>query len=174
LSKNPLPAQKEEFFTEHLPYEITLMRETYPLLLVPRPWAVHNAVIVAFLNSSRLLIEFFKNKQSCDFDPRMFTKPTFQVNTRFVRDSIMPIMNSQIMHLSAKRTKVMAEKIGEKLWEEIRDDLQAEIERFEKALRPDYQVKWPLKPAQTISVLQVQSQSSFPTFTTFVPGQTII
>jgi hypothetical protein len=108
------------------------MRETYPLLLVPRPWAEHNAFIVAFLNSSRLLIEFFKNKSSCDFDPRMFTKSTFQLDTRFVPDSIMPIVNSQIMRLSAKRTKVMAEKIGEKLWKEIHDDLQAEITRFKK------------------------------------------
>jgi len=86
----------------------------------------------------------------------------------------VPIINSQIMHLSAKRTKVMAKKIGEKLWKEIRDDLQAEITRFERALAPDYQARWPLKAAQTVAVLQVQSQSSFPTFTSFVPGQTTI
>jgi hypothetical protein len=163
-NKRPLPSRTDDFFTEHLPYEITLVKETYPLLLTPRPWAEHNAFIVAFLNSSRLLIEFFKNKTSCDFDPRMFTKATFQLNTRFVRDSILPIINSQIMHLSAKRTKVLDEKIGESLWTEIRDALVEEVTRFERALLPDYQKKWPLKPAQTILIPAVQSQSSFPTF----------
>jgi len=143
------------------------MRQTYPLLLVPKPWAQHNAYIVAFLNSSRLLIEFFKNKPSCDFDPRMFTKSTFRPNTRFVRDSMLPIINSQVMHLSAKRTKVMGAKIGEKLWKEIRDDLQAEITRFENALHPDWKEKWPLVADQMIGLEPHQSQSSFPTFTTF-------
>jgi hypothetical protein len=61
MGKSALPYQKNDFIEEHLPYEITLMRESYKLALIPRPWAEHNSDIVAFLNASRNLIEFFKN-----------------------------------------------------------------------------------------------------------------
>jgi hypothetical protein len=56
MGKSALPYQKNDFT-----YEITLMRESYKLALIPRPWAEHNSYIVAFLNASRNLIEFFKN-----------------------------------------------------------------------------------------------------------------
>lgn len=174
MSKKPLPSQKEEFFTEHLPYEITLMKESYDLLLDPRPWAMHNALIVAFLNSSRLLIEFFKNKPSCDFDPRMFAKSTFQLNTQCVPNGTLSDINAQIMHLSAKRTKVSADKLDETFWKRTRDGLATEITRFERALHPDFQPKWPLKPDQVISVSPVRSQSSFPTFERIVTGPATI
>jgi hypothetical protein len=164
MSKKPLPEQKKEFFEEHLIYEITLMREAYKLALAPKPWAEHNCHIVAFLNASRNLIEFFKNKPSCDFDPRFFTKSTYQLETRFLRDSLLPLINSQISHLTSKRTRVMKDKIGEKLWKEIHEELEAEITRFEKALSKEYEDTWKLKPGPTLAVAPTSDQSSAPTW----------
>jgi len=43
MGKSALPYQKNDFIEEHLPYEITLMRESYKLALIPRPWAEHNS-----------------------------------------------------------------------------------------------------------------------------------
>jgi hypothetical protein len=130
-----------------------------------------NASIVAFLNSSRLLIEFFRNKEACDFDPRFFTKSTYELKKKFIRDSIPGTINAQISHLSARRTKLNAEKIGPALRKEIYDALQSEVARFGQALHPDYAKKWPIKLPQTIAVQDGQSQSSFPTFTSFTLGE---
>lgn len=164
MAKKPLPGQMKEFLEEHLPYEITLMREAYKLALVASPWPQHNCHIVAFLNASRNLIEFFKNKPSCDFDPRMFTRSTYELEKRFLRDSLLPQINNQISHLTSKRTQVLADKIGEKLWSEIHGDLEAEISRFDKALTDEYRKIWPLKPCFAVNALHTASQSSSPQF----------
>ncbi|BAM90859.1 hypothetical protein S58_48800 [Bradyrhizobium oligotrophicum S58] len=153
---------------EHLPYEITLMRESYKLALIPKPWAEHNSFIVAFLNSSRNLIEFFKNKPSCDFDPRMFTRSTYQIEKRFLRDTILTEVNNQISHLTSKRTKVLNEKLGEKLWAELNANLESEISRFEKALTDEYKRIWKLPQSFAISTSNVSGQSSSPTSTVTV------
>jgi hypothetical protein len=58
----------------------------------------------------------------------------------------LPEQRNEFSHLSAKRTKVLAEKIGPKLWTEIYDALCGEIIRFEAALLPACAKLWPLKP----------------------------
>jgi hypothetical protein len=100
----------------------------------------------------------------------MFTRPTYALEKRFLRDSLLPTIKNQISHLSTKRTKVIDEKIGEDLWKEISNDLEQEISRFVKALTPEYTTLWRLKSDLTISVVPTQNQSSFPTFVSYVPG----
>jgi hypothetical protein len=89
----------EEFFTDHLPYEINMLRVSFALLStgVMGP-ALTNVLIESFCVHARNLIEFFKNKDSCDFDPRDFAIAAYQLEKRFLRDSILPKINNQISH----------------------------------------------------------------------------
>ena len=52
-NKKPAPHLKEEFFTQHLPYEIDMLRATYELARVPKPPAEHDALAESFLMHAR-------------------------------------------------------------------------------------------------------------------------
>lgn len=144
-NKKPAPHLKEEFFTEHLPYEISMLRATYDLARAPKPAAEHNALVEAFLLHARNLIEFYKDRPSCDFDPRMFTNASFQLNRDFVADSLVARINRQTSHLTAKRISNAADELGPRDWALILRALEEEMNRFTKALTRDYAAKWLLQ-----------------------------
>lgn len=141
-NKKPAPHLKEEFFTLHLPHEIDMLRATYELARAARPAAEHEALADSFLMHARNLIEFFQDRPSCDFDPRMFTGGSYPLNRDFVADTILPRINRQIGHLTVKRTAQEADKLGPRDWALILRALEEEIARFTKALRKDYAEKW--------------------------------
>jgi hypothetical protein len=141
-NKKPAPHLKEEFFTQHLPYEIDMLRATYELARTSRPAAEHDALTESFLMHARNLIEFFQDRPSCDFDPRMFTTGSYQLNRDFISDQVLPRINRQISHLSVKRPSRDAEKLGPRDWALILRALEEEISRFTKALTRDYAAKW--------------------------------
>jgi hypothetical protein len=144
-NKKPAPHLKEDFFTEHLPYEISMLRATYELARAQKPAAEHNALVEAFLLHARNLIEFFKDRPACDFDPRMFTAASYQLNKEFVADSVMAKVNRQTSHLTAKRISNAADELGPRDWALILRALEEEISRFAKALTKDYAAKWLLQ-----------------------------
>jgi hypothetical protein len=141
-NKKPAPHLKEEFFTEHLPYEISMLRATYELARAPRPAAEHNALVDSFLMHARNLIEFYKDRPSCDFDPRMFTNASYQLNRDFVADSLVARINRQTSHLTAKRISNAADELGPRDWALILRALEEETSRFAKAMTKDYAAKW--------------------------------
>ena len=149
-NKKPAPHLKEEFFTHHLPHEIEMFRATYELARAARPAAEHEALLESFLLHARNLIEFFQDRPSCDFDPRMFTSGSYQVNRDFVADSVLPRLNRQIGHLTVKRTTQEADRLGPRDWALILRALEEEIARFTRALSKDYAAKWaPQQPPKT-------------------------
>jgi hypothetical protein len=149
-NKKPAPHLKEEFFTHHLPHEIEMFRATYELARAARPAAEHEALLESFLLHARNLIEFFQDRPSCDFDPRMFTAGSYQVNRDFVADTVLPRLNRQIGHLTVKRTTQEADRLGPRDWALILRALEEEIARFTRALSKDYAAKWaPQQPPKT-------------------------
>lgn len=131
-----------------------MMRELHPEMLSGRySQLIHNANVEAFLVHARNLIEFFKNKEPCDFDPRLFTKPGYEPNGNFIDSTLEAKINQQISHLTAERTAIAEEQLGPDEWAKIRGTIEAEIERFEKALRPEYEAKWTFNP-QIVAVVQ--------------------
>jgi hypothetical protein len=164
-NKKPAPHLKEEFFTEHLPYEVSMLRATYELARAAKPAAEHNAMVDSFLMHARNLIEFYKDRPSCDFDPRMFTNASFQLNKDFIADSLAARINRQTSHLTAKRISQSADELGPRDWALILRALEEEMNRFAKALTKDYAEKWLLhqqKPAaQETAPAAANAQSSF-------------
>jgi hypothetical protein len=142
-SKAVTTAVAEEFFQHHLPYEIDMMRGLYPELTSGKfTRLIHNSNIESFHFHARNLIEFFKNKKPCDFDPRLFTEPPYEPNGNFISASLEAKINQQISHLTALRTSIAYAQLGPSEWTEIGVTIEKEIERFETALKPAYKAKW--------------------------------
>jgi hypothetical protein len=141
-NKKPAPHLKEEFFTQHLPYEIDMLHATYELARASRSAPEHDALVESFLMHARNLIEFFQDRPSCDFDPRMFTVGSYQLNKDFVAEAVLPRINRQISHLTVKRMSRDADKLGPRDWALILRALEEEISRFTKALTRDNAAKW--------------------------------
>lgn len=143
-NKKPAPHLKDEFFTKHLPYEVHMLRTTYELARAARPAAEQDALAESFLLHARNLIEFFQDRPSCDFDPRMFTVSSYQLNKDFVAEQVLPRINRQISHLTVKRPTLAADRLGPRDWALILRALEEETARFIKALTADYAAKWSL------------------------------
>jgi len=148
-NKKPAPHLKEEFFTHHLPHEIDMLRASYELARASRPAAEHEALVESFLLHARNLIEFFQDRPSCDFDPRMFTLGSYQLSKDFVADGVLPRINRHIGHLTVKRTIQEADRLTPRDWALILRGLEQEIARFTKALTRDYATKWSLPQQKT-------------------------
>lgn len=151
-NKRPHPHAKEEFFSRILPHEISMFRATYDLARAPRPAAEHGALVESFLLHVRNLIEFFKDRPSCDFDPRMFTVASYQLDKDFIADSVLPRINAEISHLTAKRISSDAARLGPRDWALIVRALDTEINRFTRALSTEYQGKWSGEPSKATAV----------------------
>ena len=140
--KSISPEIVESFFCDHLPYEIRMFRAL--LVEMYRKQSnqiVQNAVIESIAVHARNLIEFFKNKEACDFDPRRFTTSDYRPNGNFSRSTLESKLNQQVSHLTAERTSDVTKKFGIFL-KEIVDAIENEIGRFENALTPEYRSKW--------------------------------
>ena len=148
-NKKPAPHLKEDFFTEHLPYEISMLRATYDLMRAQRPAAEHNAFVLSFLLHARNLIEFYKDRPSCDFDPRMFTNASFHLNRDFISDGLVAKISKQTSHLTAKRISQAADELGPRDWALILRALEEETTRFVKSLTGEYAGKWLMHQPQT-------------------------
>jgi len=141
--KSVTPDVADKFLTRHLPYEVKMMRELYPELNSGKyAQLIHNSNVQSFHVHARNLIEFFKNKPPCDFDPRLFTEPSYQPDGNFIDNLLEAKINQQISHLTAQRTAIAQEQLGPPQWEKILKTIEREISRFEKALKPECKEKW--------------------------------
>lgn len=162
-NKKPAPHLKEDFFTEHLPYEISMLRATYDLVRAQRPAAEHNAFVLSFLLHARNLIEFYKDRPSCDFDPRMFTNASFHLNRDFISDGLVTKIGKQTSHLTAKRISQAADELAPRDWALILRALEEETNRFVKSLTSEYAEKWLMHQPQT-AAKKVRTEPSPATF----------
>jgi hypothetical protein len=140
----------DEFFKEHLPYEIGMMRDSIHALAIRDGLGEFekNAFIETFCLHARNLIEFFKQKDPCDFDPRDFTHG-FELNKRFIGDRALPKINRQVSHLTKGRTKDTARKITGDELTKMHQAIEAEIKRFAQHLKPEWREKWKVGPLLT-------------------------
>ncbi|MCK1390648.1 hypothetical protein [Bradyrhizobium sp. 1] len=151
-SKNITAAQKQEFWEEHLPYEIDMMRATFAIAITGSPsQAVHNAMVESFLLHCRNIIEFFKYNPPCDFSPTFFTDGTFKLNKTFVNAKLYDKINQQISHLTAERTKLNKGKLGPSEWKILKDQIEGEIARMEKSLTLSARNSWKYNRPVTIN-----------------------
>jgi hypothetical protein len=171
LGEANMGTSPDEFFTEHLPYEIGMVRDSMNALITPQlPEFEKNAFIETFCLHARNLIEFFKNKDACDFDPRSFVDAFFRLNKRFIGDAALPRINEQISHLTKGRTANPKEKINGVDLGEMHQAIEAEIERFAQHLKPEWQGKWKVGPLQlspqTMAMLAMTTTSSTKVYVT--------
>jgi hypothetical protein len=139
----------DEFFTEHLAYEIGMMRDSIHALATRDKLSEFekNAFIETFCLHARNLIEFFKQKDPCDFDPRDFTNG-FELNKRFIGDGALPKINKQVSHLTKGRTEDPTQKIDGQELTDVHKAIEAEIERFAPHLKPEWRERWKVGPPQ--------------------------
>lgn len=135
----PKQATNEEILVEHLPYEIWMLRETHARLQSPpTDCVVRNALIEAFCIHARQLLEFFDNKQgkhAKDFTGANYAAAHLSGLTKYERDKL----NTQIAHVTTKRTIDPAEKIDHALRAKLLTALEREAQHFEGKLAPEFQ-----------------------------------
>lgn len=95
-----------EFFCEHLPYELAMLRASRGLLSPwpPQLWAVQNALLEACALHARNLVEFFRNDEGgCAFRVRAFVSPAYVVRPGFLPRHYRDKLHT-VVHLTGQRT----------------------------------------------------------------------
>ncbi|WP_316196299.1 MULTISPECIES: hypothetical protein [unclassified Bradyrhizobium] len=127
----------------HLPYELWMMRESLAAARRGAPTRVQqNWQVEGFGLHSRNLIEFLKNGESCGFNPADFTTNAFSVNKRFLRSTLLDMINQQISHLTTGRTENPSCKFDEADWIETANAIEKEFKRWIDNLSPEWFEKW--------------------------------
>jgi hypothetical protein len=141
--KNIPPEARDSFIKHQIPYERWMMREA---LATARGGASsrfqQNLQVEGFALHARNLVEFLKNGEACGFNPTDFTTKAFSVNRKFIRDTLVEMINTQISHLTAERTEKSEEKFGESHWRETADAVENELSRWIASLTPEWVAKW--------------------------------
>lgn len=108
----------------------------------------HNALFEVFCLHARNLIEFFKakNKKKLAYLPCDFTVPGY---TTAIDGRAIGRISAQVSHLSKGRTKNEAEKINGREMVKIHRDIEAEIARFGRHLKPEWTTAWKASDAST-------------------------
>jgi hypothetical protein len=142
-----IPSEACDSFVKHqIPYERWMMREALEAARRGAPSQFqHNLHVEGFALHVRNLIEFFKNGDSCGFNPTDFTTKAFSVNRKFIRDTLVEMINTQISHLTTARTEKSEEKFDEPDWKETADAVEEELNRWIASLAPEWATKWDLR-----------------------------
>lgn len=161
-------AFKAEILGEHLPYEIHMLQATHKRLLgVLSDQVVANALIESFCIHARQLIEFFENKQGCR--AKEFTGGTYQAMNLSNLETQRHKLNTQIAHLTARRTADSRGKIDCVEREKLLIALMCEARNFRNKLVPPYAGNFNFQEARTLDVadssLSVTDQTSSVTTT---------
>lgn len=163
----PKLATNEEILREHLPYELWMLRETYARLKSPPADDVlRNALIEAFCIHARQLLEFFENKQA--LHAKVFTGGIYEAaHLSGLTNSDRDKLNTQIAHLTAKRTTDPTEKIGHSMREHYLMALEREAQNFEGKLTSEFQGMFRATPTSSAIIGAISpSATNAPTFTT--------
>jgi hypothetical protein len=101
-----------------------------------------NVQIEVYHLHARNLIEFFKNKDPCDVDPRRFTLQGYEPDGNFIDNELEKKINRQISHLTAQRTTDTQEKLGPDQWSRIEASIEKQVTRFDAALTEQAREFW--------------------------------
>jgi hypothetical protein len=161
-----IPQQAQDAFVQHhLPYELWMMRESLAAARRGAPTRfMQNLQVEGFAMHARNLIEFLKNGDACGFNPADFTTDKFSVNRKFIRSTLVDMINEQISHLTSDRTDNQEEKFDEPEWIETAGAIEKEFVRWTGNLTSDWAEKWEkrerMDEAARAQFLNVQSHFS--------------
>jgi hypothetical protein len=130
---------KEVMSNEHFGYEVGMLTETYKRLATLRieDPILANALIESFCIHARILIDFFNGRRGVK--AKEVTLETYQpFQSGQVRQALTEKLNTQIAHLTLKRTSVASEKIGPDDRKELFDAIMAELQIFMMHLKKEY------------------------------------
>jgi hypothetical protein len=139
-----IPARtRDSIVKHHIPYERWMMRESLAAALQGAPTRFQqNLQVEGFALHARNLIEFLKNGDGCGFNPADFTTEGFSVQRRFIRDTLVNMINRQISHLTDGRTEIQEGKFDESQWRETAQAIEGELDRWIANLSPEWAEKW--------------------------------
>jgi hypothetical protein len=103
---------------------------------------MQNLQVEGFAMHARNLIEFMKNGDACGFNPADFTTHAFAVDRKFIRATLVDMINEQISHLTSDRTENQNEKFDEARWTETAESIEKEFVRWTCNLTNDWVEKW--------------------------------
>jgi hypothetical protein len=148
----------DEFFKVHFPYEIWMIRRSIEALSTRQQLSEFekNALIETFCLHARNLIEFFRKKDGCEFDPRDFTTADFKLKTAFIGNGPLQWINRQVSHLTKGRTDDPAGKINTVEMADMYRAIEAEIERFLRHLTAERRVVWEAIASRIAPVQKIQ------------------
>lgn len=141
---NDLSQQKELWLSEHLPYQVMMMRHAYSRLfdctLSAHDW---NAMYMAFAVASRNLVEFFSNKDrsTTNFGATDFVVGGFSISAKDI-ETPMKQVRAQIFHLDKARPAEKLDKLQLKNAQAVLKWIEKSLSDFRSKLNPDYKKIW--------------------------------
>ena len=132
----------EEILGEHLPYALDMLRFTFERLRDGEADDVRrNALIESFSIHARSLIDFFGAGNYIKKTSLLNGKPDLFKNGK-VSPALIKKLNTQIAHLTLKRTADSQDKIGDLDRQELLDNIRLALQEFEQHLRPEFKALW--------------------------------
>ncbi|WP_292631546.1 MULTISPECIES: hypothetical protein [unclassified Novosphingobium] len=131
-------AANKDILGHHLPYEFHMLQGTHAMLANrEHDTIIANALIESFCIHARLLIEFFENKQGCK--AKDFTDGTYAAAHLELLGHLKTKLNTQIAHLTDKRTTDPNDKITLDDRSKLLAALAKEANNFATCLAPAFQ-----------------------------------
>lgn len=131
-------AANKDILGHHLPYEFHMLQGTHAMLANrEHDTIIANALIESFCIHARLLIEFFENKQGCK--AKDFTDGTYAAAHLELLGHVKTKLNTQIAHLTDKRTTDPNDKITLDDRSKLLAALEKEANNFATCLAPAFQ-----------------------------------
>jgi hypothetical protein len=131
------PKLRQIILADALPYELNMLEQTFLHLQTAEPGWLSNALIESFCLHARQLIDFFQNKQSVKAEQFTANGIYGAREASAIPKSLKIKLNTQIAHLTEKRTDVAAEKIGGRERDLLLRCLVSETHRFAAELTAD-------------------------------------
>jgi hypothetical protein len=159
----------QNYCTQHLPYELDMLAQTYEQLNVTKGRVLVNALIESFCIHARNLIEFYRGKS--DVHASHFTSSKYKpkyvaANANGLGNTLYAKLNQQIAHMSKDRTTDPKKKIGPDDRTKIIQALRLEEARFRSCLNEGCEVGRPIENGVSLNINAGGTPSTSSTFTT--------
>lgn len=127
----------KQFLDHHFAYEQSMLQGTFEVLNTKT--IEMNALIESFAIHARAFLEFFQVKSKNGYCASDFTTSKYQAQfLNKVSKSITDKLNTQIAHMTPKRTSQEEEKLTGEDRVELLDAILKELVEFKKALKPEF------------------------------------
>lgn len=154
-------ASTQEILQEHLRYDVDMLEGTFRLLNeLIGDVIIGNALNESFCIHARGLIEFLTNHNKGVIAASFTDDQYAPFRSGRVSKALVDKLNTQIAHLTLKRTLDDTEKIGPADRQEIIAKIRLALDEFERHLKPELKVFWTGVAARVILSTQPQPPSS--------------